>query len=141
MCSLLKPSPLNFLQNLPCRIRSRPTGQSRSRMRSRPAQIQVANRRAVSCPVEQWTHGEKLIERQLAVKNVSASESVCIFQVLRSNDLVGQDQLRQVRRVLRQSLNDGIAKRYAFGFPVAALQLVRRRSEEHTSELQSQSNL
>src|SRR5690348_18474733 len=80
---------LQIFQNLPGCIRARPTGQARSGMRARSAQIEVANRRAIARPIQQWTHGEKLIERQLAVKDVAAGEPVSVLQILGRDNLVG----------------------------------------------------
>src|SRR5437016_11191057 len=94
---------LQIFQNLSRRIRSRPASQARSGMRARTAQIQISNRRAVSCPIEERAHGKKLIEGKFAVENVSASQAVSIFQILRCDDLVREDQLWKIWRVLLQS--------------------------------------
>src|ERR1700721_3535803 len=51
---------LQFLENLPRGVRSRSARQSHPRMRTAAAQIQILNGRAVSGPIEKWTHGKKL---------------------------------------------------------------------------------
>src|SRR6202034_2284033 len=101
---------LQFLENFPRRVRSRSASQSHPRMRTAPTQIQILDGRAVSGPVEQRTHGKELIERQVTVKNLPARQSVLFFQVQRRDDLVRQNQLRQIRRVLRQCLHHGLPK-------------------------------
>ena len=70
-------------------------------------------------------HGEELIERQFTVEDLSAGKAVLIFQVVRGDDLVRQDQFRQIRRVLRERLDDGLPKGFALCLPIA-LQLIRR---------------
>ena len=69
-----------------------------------PHRYRFVDWRAVARPVEQRTHGEELVERQFAVEDVAAGEAVGVFQILRGDDLVAQDQLRQVRaRIARAS--------------------------------------
>src|ERR1051326_3665053 len=94
-----------LLQNFSCGICSRAASQSHSGMRTRPAQIQIRNRSLVARPIKQWPHREELIKRQLPVEDVTPSEPISVLQILRRNDLVREDQLRQVRSILRQCLN------------------------------------
>src|SRR5215470_8743425 len=43
-------------------VRPLPSGQSSTRMRSAPAQVQIFDGRAVPRPIEQWPHRKELIE-------------------------------------------------------------------------------
>ena len=61
-------------------------------MRSRSAQIEVANRRAVPRPAEQRARHEELIERQLAVKDVAARQPVRPLEIERRDDLPRDDR-------------------------------------------------
>src|SRR5439155_4742287 len=93
-------------------------------MRPRNTQIQIAYGRTIARPIQQWSHGEKLIQRKLPVKDVASRKSVSVFQILGSNDLMAQNQLRQIRSIQAQSLDHGIAERHTFALPSAVLQLV-----------------
>src|SRR5579863_3789852 len=74
---------LQLLQNLPRRVRTGAPCQANARMRPAAAQEQILNRRAVTGPVEQRTHGKELIERQIAVKNLSARQAILLLQIQR----------------------------------------------------------
>src|SRR5208282_4482509 len=95
-------------------------------MGSRPAQIQVLNRRAITGPVEQGTHGEKLVEREFTMENVAARESVGVFEILRRDDLVRENQFRKFWGVLRQGADNRVAESDPLAVPITALQLVGR---------------
>ena len=73
-------------------------------------------------------HGEELVERKFAVEDVAAGQAVGLFQVLRRDDLVCQDQLRQIRRVLRKCLDHGFAQRYRAGSPNRCPSICRART-------------
>ena len=66
-------------------------------MRSRAAQMQTLNRRLVPPVSKEWAHSEELIERQFAVEDVAAVETVIAFQVRRRDDPGGDDELGQAR--------------------------------------------
>src|SRR5437667_12907889 len=108
-----------MLQNFTRSIRTGTAGQACTRMGSAAAQVQVLDRGAITRPLKQRTHGEELVKRQFAVEDVAAGESVNIFKVLRCDDLMTQDQFRQVGCVLRQFLDYGFAKRTSLALPVA----------------------
>src|ERR1700691_2281631 len=93
---------LQVFQNFSRRIGARTSGQSRSSVRPRTAHVQILNGRAISRPIQQWTHGEKLVECQFSMKNVAAGQSVRVFQILRGDDLVRQNEFRKLGSVLRQ---------------------------------------
>ena len=59
------------------------------------------------------------------MENLSASQPVGFFQILRRDDLMRQNQRRQVRSILRERLHHRIAERLALLFPIA-FKLVRR---------------
>src|SRR5882762_11509818 len=61
---------LQIFQDLTCGIRPGTARQTGARMGSAPAQIQVRKGRAIARPVEQRTHGEELVERQLAMEDL-----------------------------------------------------------------------
>src|ERR1700736_2270856 len=65
---------LQILQDLARGIGSRAARQARAGMRATSAQIQILNRRLVTRPVQQRPHGEKLVEGQIAVEDLSASK-------------------------------------------------------------------
>src|SRR5258708_35121829 len=84
-------------------------------MRAGAAEKKAANGRLVARPIENGAHGEELIEREFAVKNVAAGEPVGSFEILRSDDLHGIDEIGQVRRVGGESFDDGVAQVVAAG--------------------------
>src|SRR6202453_131127 len=111
-----------ILQNLSRRVRARPSGQPRARMRPRPAQIQILDRRTISRPIQQRTHREELIESQLPMEDVAAGEPVSIFKILRRNNLVRENQFRKFRRILCQRPDHSIAQCHALAVPISTLQ-------------------
>ena len=44
------------------------------------------------------------------MENVASGEPIAIFQILRRNDLVRENQFRKVRGILRQRFDHGVAK-------------------------------
>src|ERR1700691_4630612 len=107
-------------------VGTRAPRQTRPGMRSVAAQIKVLNGCSIARPVEQRTHGEELIERELTVEDMAAGKAVGFFEILGGDDLVAQDDLREIRRVLRDRLHHGFPERRALAFPVAVFELVRR---------------
>src|SRR5262249_48478540 len=73
------------------RERSRSAVEARPWMRSRSAQIQARHRWAVARPPEKGTRHEELIERELAVKNMSTGQSIRALEVERRDHLPGDD--------------------------------------------------
>ena len=59
------------------------------------------------------------------MKDLTAGEPVFVFQIARRNDLVRQDQFRQIRSILCQGLHHGLAERITLLIPIA-LQLIGR---------------
>src|SRR3954466_15484987 len=95
-------------------------------MRARSAKIQIFDRSAISCPVEHRTHGEYLIQCEFAMKYLTPSQTVDLFEVQRGDDLTMKNLSREIRRVLRDSFDHGVAQRRALLLPVSILQFVRR---------------
>src|SRR5713101_8945030 len=75
------------------------TGEAVAGMRAGAAEKKAANGSLVARPIENGAHGEELIEREFAVKNVPAGEAVGGFEIFRRDDLHGFDEIRQVRHV------------------------------------------
>ena len=94
-------------------------------MRAAAAQIQAFNRSLIACPVEQRPHGEELIEREFAVKDVASGKAIGFFEIFGCDDLMAQNDLRQIRRVLRNCLHHRFAERLALALPIAIFQLIR----------------
>ena len=101
-------SSAEILQDFSRCIRTGTARQPRAWMRPRATQIQVPNRRAVSRPIQQRAHCEKLIDCQLAMKNMAAGQSVDALQVGGRDYLATQYQIRKIGRILRQSIDHGI---------------------------------
>src|SRR3954465_4651040 len=64
---------LQFFQDFAGRVSAGASGESGTGVSSGAAEVQVLDRRAVACPVQQGTHGEELVQREFAVEYVSAS--------------------------------------------------------------------
>jgi hypothetical protein len=92
-------------------------------MRAGAAEKQAADGRFVAGPIEDRPHGEKLIERQLAVEDVAAGEAVGCFEILGRDDLDAFDEGGKMGRVSGKSLDDGGAKLLAASVPVPFSQL------------------
>ena len=77
------------------------------------AEEKAANGRAITRPADQRAHGEKLVEREFAVRDVAAGETVVIFEVERRDDAASENFRGQVGRVLRERFHDGVGERVA----------------------------
>ena len=66
-----------------------------------------------------------MFQRQFALKNISFRQSKLAFEIERRQDLSMQDDVFDVRRVLGNRINDGIAKFFSFVVPISFLQIVR----------------
>src|SRR5690349_18190841 len=115
-----------LLQNFSRGVGAGGTGQTVSGMRSRAAKVQPPDRRAVARPVQQRAHGENLVQRQLTVENVAASQAVGFFQIFWGDNLTSLHQARQVGGVFRQRVHHRIAQGIALSVPVRVPQLIWR---------------
>ena len=92
-------------------------------MRAGAAKKKAADGRFVTRPIENGTHGEKLIESELAMKNVASGEAVGSFEIKRRDDLHVFDEIGQIRRVSGQGFDNGVAQVVAARVPVPFFQL------------------
>src|SRR5258706_1793996 len=97
-------------------------GQAVAGMRAGAAKKKAADGRFVARPIENGTHGEKLIECELAMKNVAAGEAVGSFEIKRRDDLHVFDEIGQIRRVSGQGFDNGVSQVEAARVPVPFLQ-------------------
>src|SRR5947207_12089931 len=98
-------------------------------MRAGAAKKQAADGCFIARPIENGTHGEKLVERKLAVENVAAGETVRGFQILGRDDLHAFDQAGEIRRIVGKSSNDVRAELPPAEVPIPFPQFIR--SELH----------
>src|ERR1700694_4420166 len=101
-------------------------GQAVAGMRAGTAKKKAADGRFVASPIENGTHCEKLIECELAVKNVAASKAVGSFEIKWRDDLHVFDEIGQIRRVSGQGFDNSVSQVVAARVPVPFFQLVRR---------------
>src|SRR6266853_3786320 len=99
-------------------------GEAVTRMGAGATEKKPADGRSVARPIEDRSHGEKLIESKLAVENVAASETVGGFEILGRDDLDAFDQAGKIRGVRRERSNDSGAKFPTAGIPIAFLQFI-----------------
>ena len=92
-------------------------------MRAGAAKKKAADGRFVTRPIQNGTHGKKLIESEFAVKNVAAGEAVGSFEIKRRDDLHVFDETGQIRRVSGQGFDNGAAQVVAARVPVPFFQL------------------
>ena len=83
------------------------------------AEVKVFHWGGVASPAEQGAHGENLIEGEFAVEGVAAGEAVSGFEVLRREDLHGENFRREVGGVLRERFDHSVAQGDALLRPVA----------------------
>ena len=75
---------------------------------------------------------EELLERQLALEDVALGEAEVALDVERRQDLPVEDQALQVRRVLGDRVDDGVAERLALLVPVAPSGCTARTARSRT---------
>ena len=123
---ILNPSAFEVLRNFSRGIGARQACQSATGMRAGAAQVQSLKRSSILRPANQRTEREKLIERLFAVVNVSAAETVSLFEIERRDYLAGNDQIAQARGVVFQLIDHVSSKLVSTCGPIALPQLVRR---------------
>src|ERR1035437_4129706 len=94
-------------------------------MRARPAEIQTPDGRRVARPAEQWARNEELVERQLAVENMSAGQPEGPLEIERGDDLPRDDRRFEARRVCRDGARGRVTEPIALGVPRRAAQVIR----------------
>src|SRR5262249_29050138 len=90
---------------------------------------EVLERRRVLRPAGRGPQEEELLERELALEDVALGEAPLTLEVERRDDLPVQDEVLQVRGVLGERVDDGVAELLLLVVP-AALQVVRRVLDE-----------
>src|SRR4051812_8924569 len=93
-------SRLERLEDLPRGVRSRASIETGAGMRSRSAEEQPIDRRAVAGPAEQRARDEPLIERELAMEDVPAGQTVGALEVERRVHGPLDDRRLEAGRVL-----------------------------------------
>src|SRR5262245_27142424 len=119
-------SPFQRSQNLTGGVCAGPAVQSGPGVRAGSAEEQMTNRRRVPSPTQQRPRHEELIDRELAVENVAAGQSVPAFEIPRRDHLPRDDGRREVRRVAGDRPRGGIAKAVPRGVPRLVPQVVGR---------------
>src|SRR5262245_17407925 len=93
-------------------------------------QIEIGDRRSVLCPTWGGSQEEQLLQCQLTLKNIPFRQTPLTLEVERGDDLPMQDDLADVRRVLRERVDDDITERFALLIPGAVDQMKRRVLDE-----------
>ena len=113
------PGLLNFCGNYRiCREPSAGARKESAGMRARSAQIQAGDRRRVARMAQQRTHREQLVERQLAMEDVSPRQTVVALEVQRRDDLRGEDVRSHAWRVSFEHVEDVAKEAVARSGPV-----------------------
>src|SRR6202008_2006716 len=99
------------------------------------AQVEPVYRRAILRPSRNRAHEEKLIERQVTVKNISFGQPVRTLEIERGQNLPGEDRSREVRCVLANLSNDMVAEQLAIFVPRSALQFIRHVLNERRHDV------
>src|ERR1700735_870075 len=110
--------PLCVLQNLQCRqspIRAHDTA---ARVGGGTAHVEILDGGAVLRPACHRTQEEKLLQRKLALKNVSLAQSPFAFQIKRCDHLPVEDDVFDVGSVFGSGVDHGIAESFFLVMPV-----------------------
>src|SRR5260370_4626246 len=92
-------------------------------MRARAAEIEAADGRFVASPVQDWAHGEELIEREFAVEHVASCKAINGLEIQGSNDLHVFDEAWEIGSVFRESFEDGDPEVSTACVPMAVFQM------------------
>src|ERR1700746_3152844 len=87
-------------------------------MRSRSTHVEVLDRRAILRPPGDGPQEEQLLERKFTLEDVSFAQTPLTLEIERRDDLLLNDGVLQVRRVLRDSIDDRIAEGFLLVVPV-----------------------
>src|SRR5207249_5535497 len=99
---------------------------SATRMRGGSAHPQIPNRRVVLRPARDRPREEQLLQRQLALKDVALCQSEIALEIQRRENLTMPNDVANIRRVLRNRVDDRVAERFAPLVPRARRERVRR---------------
>src|SRR2546421_138225 len=117
---------LPILENHLAGDSSRRTHDAAAWMSGGAAHIKVVDRRAVIGPTGYGAQEEKLLERKLALKNITLGQAEFPLEVEWRQHLPCHDNLFDVGRMFRDRIDDGVAKGVALIVPRAFRKLVRR---------------
>src|SRR5437879_5494704 len=106
-------------------------------MRSGAALPIAAQWRSILCPMCRGTQKEQLMERQLALKDVALGQPGDTLDVRWREHLPSDDERLDVRRVPRDSVDDGVAERVALRIRPPAGEMIRRVLYEYTHDVVS----
>ena len=87
-------------------------------MRRRTAQVEILNRRAEHRPARHRTQKEQLLQRELTLENIALAQSPFPFQIERRDHLAMQNDVLDIRRVLGNGVDDGVAELFFLRIPV-----------------------
>jgi len=95
-------------------------------MRGGAAHIKVLDGSAIAGPSGDGAKEEKLFERKFSLENIAFGEADLLFDVEWREDLLADDDVFQIGRVLRDGIDDGVAEFVAAIFPRAVFEFVGR---------------
>src|SRR3954466_6403603 len=95
-------------------------------MRARAALPVPANRRAILGPVRSGTLKEQLMQRELALEDVSFRQSGDPLDVRRRQNLPAEDELLDVGRIAADGVDHRVTERFTLLVSPAAVEIVRR---------------
>src|SRR3984885_7007605 len=87
-------------------------------MRGRAAHVKILDGSAEARVSRCGTQEEELLEREFALEDVAFAQTPLAFEIERSYDLLVQNDVFDVGRVLGDGVNDGVAKGFFFIVPV-----------------------
>src|ERR1700678_1072992 len=116
---------------------SRRAGHSAAWVCTCSTQIKSIDRRPVLRPAGDGAHEKKLLEREIAVKNVAFGEAVGTFKVERREHLPRDDRTRHVGRVLADLLHHQVAEQFALFVPGSFAEFVRHILNERGHHMQA----
>src|SRR5713226_3966290 len=99
-------------------------------MRRRAAHVEVPDRAPILSPLRSRPEEKELFERELALKDVPLRQAELPFEVERRQDLAVTDDVLQVRGVLGDRVDDGVAEFLPLLVPRPFLQVIRRVLDE-----------
>src|SRR5690606_19180288 len=101
-------------------------GNAATRMRAGPAKPQAFKGCAVSCEAWHGPHEEKLLEIDVAVKDISLGDAEGLLEVERRQDLARDDRAWNVWSVSADYFDDPVAQALALVLPGTAGQSIRK---------------
>src|ERR1700734_657005 len=87
-------------------------------MRGRTTHVEILDGRAEARVSWRWTQEEKLLQRKFSLEDVAFAQSPLAFEVEGSDDLLVEDDVFDIGRVLGDGVDDGIAEGLLLVVPV-----------------------